>query len=479
MNNHQICGIVTGPTVSEAIEQINGVKHLVDCIELRIDYLENLNVKEIVSSTNLPVIMALRSHSHGGQFHGSAAEQREMIEELAKCSPVILDIESHLDSKWIQKLKKQYPHIKILRSHHDLFGSPQNLNLLIEDMKTPAVDVYKIVTHANDSLDGMRMLKFIRNCPENIIGFCMGDEGVFTRLLAPIMGSQLTYGPTAAPTAPGQISLSDLLEKFRIQTYSEKTDILGLIGNPVNKSKSIETHQRALHRLNIDGVYVQIRVTKENINEFLAMASELNFLGLSVTMPNKEIAAKMIRSPETAVNTLKFQGYKIEGLNTDGIGALRAIGHSKNKKMVILGAGGAAYGIAREAIRQNTEVVILNRTPARAEKLAETLHCEWNALDNFPEEAEKGYDILVNTIPSAECPVDEDFLLSNRVCLEVITKEKETPFTHAARNKGCHVVPGFDMFIEQAKEQYFWWYENQPNIDEVFNEISEEVSCKN
>ncbi len=299
MNNHQICGIVTGPTAREAIEQINGVKHLVDCIELRVDYLENFDVKEIVSSTNLPVIMTLRSDSHGGQFHGSAEQQLEMIEELAKCSPAILDIESHLDSQWIQKLKKQYPHIKILRSHHDVCGSPKNLNLIIENMKSPAVDLYKIVTHANDSLDGMRMLKFIRDCPENIIGFCMGDEGVFTRLLAPIMGSQLTYAPTVTPTAPGQISLSDLREKFHVQTYSQKTDILGLIGDPVNKSRSIDTHQRALHRLNINGVYVQIRVAKEHVNEFLTMALELNFLGLSVTMPNKEFHHILILIPNS------------------------------------------------------------------------------------------------------------------------------------------------------------------------------------
>lgn len=450
---HQLCGVIVGPST----------EHQVDCIEIRADLFDDVNeAKTLITSSSVPVILTLRSRSQGGQFAGTEEERLCILRSLLNLSPRYVDIESDVDPTFTTKLKNEYPNTQIICSYHNFQETPKDLEKIYNHMQRHPASLYKIVTYANSALDAMRMLLFVKRGGNNLIGFCMGEDGAFTRAVAPIMGSRISYGciDSSLATAPGQYSIDELIDRFRIKEVSKKTDLLGLIGNPVNRSLSIQTHHQMIRNRKLNAIYVQIRVDPQHLELFLNMAKEVGFRGLSITMPHKERVDEIIASNQGAVNTLKLSEGKYLGCNTDGIGAMAAIQYPRGTRIVILGAGGAAYGIAKEALRTGSEVTLVNRTPERARQAAERLGCSWGDLKKFPTIAKEGYDILINTIPPQEqSPVSAEQMIPNKVCLEVVSKPKETPFSIAAKQRGCLVIPGMRMFFEQAKKQFKWWYD--------------------
>ncbi len=170
-----------------------------------------------------------------------------------------------------------------------------------------------------------------------------------------------------------------------------------------------------------------------------------------------------------AINTLKIVNGKICGVNTDGFGALNAIEKTikvKGQRMVIIGAGGASKAIAYEACKRGALVIIFNRHAEKAMQLAKELACQGRGLEEMASLAESGYDILVNTTPVA-MPIDSSQILSDALVMDIKTKPRMTPFLEAAITKGCRVVYGYEMFVEQAIGQFDFWFDQALNSHEV------------
>jgi 3-dehydroquinate dehydratase/shikimate dehydrogenase len=473
MKSTQIIGITTTGIVPRDLP--------IDLLEIRVD----LCSPPVNESYSYPILATLRTKNQGGAFIGSTDEYLHLIQKLASQGPDWLDVETTISPLDFNRLRQNNPPVKLICSHHDTSGTPddESLERLWIDMQQRDADSYKIVCTAHNALDAMRLLRFAKG-KRNLTAFCMGVEGTFSRILSPIIGAPFIYAPLDSLCAPGQIPLEEMLERYRIDQLSSQTKILGLIGNPVDRSPSRWTHHKAISHLNIDAVYVRIAVDPGEVATFLKLAHELGFHGLSVTMPHKE----SIPSAENrAVNTLKFESNGIECLNTDGMGACDAV-ESKlpllGAHVVILGAGGAAIGIAKEALRRGATVTLLNRTLERAERAAKILGCSCGQLDDFATVAKEGYDILINTIPGGICSVDSEALLPGKVCLEVVSRPFITPFLLACRAKDCTTLPGITMFLGQAKEQFKWWFpqtESDKILDEAFSSpfhTDLEVLCK-
>src|SRR5262249_16514603 len=163
-----------------------------------------------------------------------------------------------------------------------------------------------------------------------------------------------------------------------------------------------------------------------------------------------------------AVNTLLFEEGKIFGFNTDGIGALNAIEKEfpvKDKRIVIIGAGGAAKAIAYEAHRRGGLVTIVNRDAEKALQIAQLLPCIGKGLDYMATCAETGYDVLINCTPSP-LPIASEYIIPQAIVMDIKTKPKETAFLKLAREKGCPIIYGYQMFIEQALGQFNLWFKN-------------------
>lgn len=404
-----------------------------DLIELRLDLFQPQQIEKLRALCKKPVIFTLK----------------EVDFKLLELSPDYVDLPSTTDSRTFEEIGRRFPRIQRICSYHNFKETT------FPHLSHPA-ELYKIVGYAHSTIDALKMLRFVRE--HRCLGLCMGEFGTVTRILAPLFGAPWTYAPIEPEqqTAPGQIFLEELAQTYRYRSLSPKTALYGLIGDPVSKSSGHIVHNHAFGELGLDAVYVKMRVKKEELSLFLPLCQEIGFRGLSVTMPLKERVLQ-----NRAVNTLAFREGKLYGWNTDGVGALEAlekIEKVKGKKVVLLGAGGVAIGIAKEAKKRGAKLFIVNRTLSRAEILAKEVEGEALALEHFSQLAKRGYDILMNCTPV--CPVSKEDLLENRLVMDVITKPRQTPLLIAAREKGCPTVEGIEMWIQQAIGQYEKWFGN-------------------
>ena len=154
------------------------------------------------------------------------------------------------------------------------------------------------------------------------------------------------------------------------------------------------------------------------------------------------------------------------GFNTDGVGALNAIEkitQVKNKKIVILGAGGTAKAIVYEALRRGAEVIVLNKTMKRAQAMQSKFNCKVYGLEQLKNLSTIGYDILINTTSVGIGAQEKTSLIPKRalipkaIVLDMVYKPIITKLLRMAQAKKCRSITGGEVFINQAIAQDFLW----------------------
>lgn len=474
-----ICVVIKGPTFEEAYQQISKAVVYADLVELRLDCFTSLDLyalKILRSHYFIPMIFTLRSHIQGGSYTQPEEQRLADIYRLIELKPEYLDLENHVSAGFIAEISSQCPEIKLVLSYHNFTETPEDLEGIYQEMKKTSAFFYKMAVTAKNCLDALRLVCWAKKSDDKLIAISMGFYGQFSRILGPMMGCPITYAALEEDqkSAPGQLSARTLIERYHHRSLNPHTSLYGLIGDPVDQSISDEVHNSLITASGIDAVYVKIQVDRSKLFDFLQFAKQMPFHGLSVTMPLKEHIFPFLDGidPQArdigAVNTLLFEEGKIFGFNTDGIGALNAIESEyqvKDKRIVIIGAGGATKAIAYEAHRRGGLVTIVNRDERKAFQVAKGLHCIGKGLDYMATCAETGYDILINCTPSP-LPVASDYILSQSIVMDITTKPKETTFLKLAMEKGCPVIYGYRMFIEQALGQFSLWFKNHFDIQE-------------
>jgi len=471
-----ISAIVRGPSLQDAKKQICLGNAQAKYLEFRLDRFSFFKLKMIQAlreSAEIPVIFTLRRSDQGGGWMGVEQSRLEKLVELATLEPDFIDVELGTDPSIYEKIQSRAPNIRILASYHHFSATPTDLESIYEKMQNPYISCFKIVSMANSLLDSLKMLRFLqKNQNGRLTAFCMGPHGQLTRILAPIYGGHMTYASLSKRDAIcGQLDIETLQQVYHYDRLNPHTKVLGLIGDPVSKSPSHYTHNQTIREIGIDAVYVKMCAGTGDIAVLLPLLKELNVYGLSVTMPLKEMAFNFVdivcplARQIGSVNTLLFKKNTILATNTDGVGALDAIEQKiqvKEKKFVIIGAGGAAKAIALEAKRRKAHLFLLNRTPEKAARLAARLSCYSGGFSQYPQIAAKGYDVLVNATPlglyGEQLPFAHD-LLAKKVVMDVVHTPLETPFLLAAKKKACTLVYGKEMFKRQAKKQFQFWFE--------------------
>ncbi len=255
--------------------------------------------------------------------------------------------------------------------------------------------------------------------------------------------------------------------------------LAGVIGYPVRHSRSPRLHNHWLARYGIDGAYLPLAAAPTALPAALAGLRATGFAGVNVTIPHKEAAAHLVdqldRSAERAgaVNTIVFTPAGAIGSNTDGDGFvanLKAHGVTPAGHALLLGAGGAARAIAAALLDSGLDVTISNRTPSRAQALAEALPglrlVEWQHRDL----ALDGCDLLVNTtslgMTDDTTPAIDLTGASRRlVVADIVYVPRETPLLAAAARLGHHPVDGLGMLLHQARGGFRAWFGVDPVVD--------------
>jgi shikimate dehydrogenase len=261
---------------------------------------------------------------------------------------------------------------------------------------------------------------------------------------------------------------------------SGKTKVCAIIGDPVEHSLSPIMHNAAFKELGLNLVYVAFTVTTRELQTAVLGARSLGLRGLNVTMPHKNTVMNYLDDVDAtaksigAVNTILSNNGRLIGYNTDGNGAMIALQENgvypEEKKMVILGAGGAAKAIAYQAAQDVDELVILNRTPEKTKKLAEMLQKSFGkkvkgaALSSevLKEELETA-DILVNATALGmhpdvnSSPVPPSLLRHDLCVMDIVYNPLETRLLNDAKAAGAKVVSGIEMLIYQGAVAFEIW----------------------
>ena len=457
--------------IQKALEQADGV-------ELRLDYLFQLDIDAIArlrAQCTLPVIFTLRSALQGGHYPCDEALRLQDMLRLAALNPDYVDVEYDVPDSFLQVLCAQYPSIKIICSYHDFIQTPEDLPGLFNALQRPYFYAYKIATQANTTTDALRMLVMVSKLQSHhkISGLCMGEYGLCTRIVGPVVGSMMSYAclDHAQATAPGQFLIRDLLTIYHYRQLNLDTKLYALIGDPVSASVGHIVHNQAMRMLHQNAVYLTLRVTSAALPEIIALCRNLPIWGFSITMPLKERMVSWMDSieprskPIQAINTMVKHQQSWMGCNTDGLGAIEALKQKcciNQQTIAILGAGGSARAIAYEALRQKARVIILNRSESKAQQLAMDLGCEAGALVALPS---LQYTVLINTLPeqaytdpSLAFFVQSMVVPATVIAMDIVYQPIDTVFINIVKALGCRCVFGYEMYIFQALLQIQYWF---------------------
>ncbi len=258
-----------------------------------------------------------------------------------------------------------------------------------------------------------------------------------------------------------------------MSSITGKTKVCGIIGDPIEHSMSPVMHNAAFEALGLDYAYLPFRVRREELPEAIAGIRALSVVGLNVTLPHKVDVIPLLDKLDTlaervrAVNTIVNEGGVLTGYNTDAPGFLQAL-RSKSiepdgKKIVILGAGGAAKGISFILAEAGANLVILNRTLPKAEELksqiAQFYRQNLKAMTLNEENMAKalgGADVLVNTtsvgmVPGVDqTPVPAKLLKSDMTVFDIVYNPLETRLLREAKAAGARTIDGLDMLVWQG-----------------------------
>ena len=441
-------------------------------VELRLDYIRgDVSIKRLLENRPSPVVITCRRDRDGGKFTGSEEQRQLLLRTAVAEGAEYVDLEGDV-AEHIPRFGKT----KRIVSLHDFNRTPANLDEIHERLCGLDPDVVKICTMANHPQDNLRILELTRKSKVPMIGLCMGDMGVPTRILAGRFGAPFTYATFhhERALAPGQLSYQQMTEIYHYDQIDSETEVYGVIADPVGHSLSPLIHNAAFVHLKFNKVYIPIRVPREDLSQFIDEAPQLGIKGLSVTIPHKEEVLEKLTEAEGAVrgigatNTVLLDGKHRRGYNTDYRAAMSSLetalganGGGENplsgKTALILGAGGVGKAIAYGLIRRGAKVVLTDGVPQCADELAQRFECrsiKWSARHNVSA------DLLINCTPVGmhpnvdETPFDRHHLRPSMLVFDAVYNPENTLLVKEARSRNCKVVTGVDMFVRQACLQF-------------------------
>jgi len=270
-------------------------------------------------------------------------------------------------------------------------------------------------------------------------------------------------------------------------------DVYGLIGNPVGHSLSPPMHEAAYEYLGVDARYVTFEPPADAAVRAVESAATLGVAGLNVTIPFKEDALGAVEPDALAaqvgaVNTIDFGSDPPTGHNTDATGLVRAFEHHRvvlDGRAVVVGAGGAGRAAAFALAGEGMCVDIANRTPGRAERLADAVTAAdvsgtaaghpLDALDELLDSA----TVLVNAtsvgMEEDRSPVPRTALHADLAVLDAVYRPVETRLLRDADRAGATTIDGAWMLLYQGVEAFERWTDCDAPVDVMNDALREHL----
>jgi len=265
------------------------------------------------------------------------------------------------------------------------------------------------------------------------------------------------------------------------------TELYGIIGNPVRHTLSPIIHNGAFRRMGLNAAYLAFEV--RNLKEAVSGIRGLGIRGMSVTIPFKTQIIPFLDEVESlagkikAVNTVVNKGGKLIGYNTDWYGAIEALEERvdlKDKKVTLLGAGGAARAIGYGLKERGCQIIIFNRSQDRAEVLAKELGCLCRALSSIEE---LNGDVIINAtsvgmFPHEGSPLPKEVLKKGMTVMDIVYRPLQTKLLRDAGEVGCSTIDGLEMLAYQGAAQLEIWTGKTVEIEPIKRDLRQALETE-
>jgi 3-dehydroquinate dehydratase/shikimate dehydrogenase len=469
-----------------------------DILELRTDYLENLNVDllrqliaEVKNSEDkkLPIIVTCRDKQQGGAIDYPQSLRVDILAAALKAGAEFIDFEyeNFISIEGQEKIRlalSQSSRGRLILSAHNFETKFNNIGKLYRKiLNVCPVAIPKLIYVANHITDCFDAFDLLHQTSAERIIFCMGPGGLISRILAKKLGCFLTFASIDElnTTAPGQLTIKDLKQLYRYDYIDAETKLYGVIADPVGHSLSPAIHNACFGEMQMNKLYLPLLVEggQHGFDSFLHHAllrKWLNFRAFSITIPHKQNALAYVRANRGyieplaqkigAANTLLVgPDGKLEAYNTDYAGALDAItagmkisrAKLNGLPVAVVGAGGVSRAIVAGLSDAGAQIKIYNRTIEKAQNLAAEFDCEFAPLDDLENLDVK---LLINCTsvgmhPNGEAtPVPKELLKRGMTVFDTVYNPAETLLLKEAKKKRIKTIDGISMFVNQAIAQF-------------------------
>jgi 3-dehydroquinate dehydratase/shikimate dehydrogenase len=467
----RICVTLTEETTAALIDRMADLAGVADLFEVRGDLVLDLDLLTVLRAKTRPLLFSCRPVSEGGRFPDDDPRRRLLLLEAVKRGYDYVDVEyrSGFLDVMVEKSGRG-----LIVSHHDLQGTPEDLDDLYQGMCALGADVVKVAVTPRSFADVGRLLDLAARAARRggapLLPVPLGPLGIPARILAGRYGAPFTYASArpGAEAAPGQLPAKLMADLYRVREINPATQVYGILGARVSRSLSPRIHNRAFAARGLDAVFVPLQA--EALEPFVAALPSLELAGFSVTQPYKVAIVPYLQALDEAataagsVNTVVVKDGKLHGATTDGLGVVSALEKKKvdleARRVLILGAGGAARSAALALRRRGAQVAILARDPAKAAAVAAALGCGADALASLPHQS---WDVLVNATPVGSRSAPDQSLVPaalhrpGAVVFDMVYDPVETPLLREAQAAGCVTIDGLQMLLAQAAAQFAIW----------------------
>ncbi|HKO04127.1 MAG TPA: shikimate dehydrogenase [Candidatus Acidoferrales bacterium] len=468
----KICAVVAESRAQDALAAARLALRRTSVIELRLDYLASEDEFAVLLRGIMPLaaratlIATCRRKEAGGRFDGSIARQisRLVLAAGSGCAWCDLEIETvgRLNSA---TLRKTLGDVRLIISSHDFTRTPARLGELRRRLESAGGDVVKIAALTRHYRELVRLLRTAHS-RRNVIVVPMGDVGLPGRIAAVREGSALAYASAGTPVAPGQLSLEAMQSVYRVERQNRRTQLYGIIGNPVGHSLSPLLHNAGFAHRHVNAVFVPFLV--RDLPDFMKSLRPLRISGLSVTIPHKQQVLRYLDECDPlaaevgAVNTIVSRAGQLHGYNTDHLGVMQSLGRRMKldgARVLIYGVGGAGRTVGFAAARAGAQVFFCARRTEAARNAARDFGAE--AVER-KDLREMEFDAIVNAtpigmMPNADASPLEPAELRCGLVFDLIYRPLRTRLLRLAERRGIATLSGVEMFVAQGVAQWELW----------------------
>ncbi|KAK4841176.1 hypothetical protein QYF36_000141 [Acer negundo] len=495
-NNLLVCTQLDCKTSEEMLTSMEKAKEEgADLVELCVDSMAPSShishIQTLFKQRTLPSIVSYRLKSSRKSSMGSCKNSCLQVLKLAldlDVEFVEMDYEVASDMSMCELIHGRSNTKIIVSSYVNGGGRPstEKLGDLIACMQATGADVIKLEIAVDYITDLVPIFQMLTYCQVPLIAMAVGSRGLISQLLGPKFGGFLVYGSLGGKSVPGLPTLVSLKQVYKLERTNADTKVFGVVSNPVGHSKGPILHNPAFRHTQYNGIYVPLLV--DDIKEFFATYTGIDFAGFSIGIPHKEAAVACcdevhpLAKSIGAVNTIirrPIDG-KLVGYNTDCEASISAIEDAlrerqvsngngvashitsllAGKTFVLVGAGGAGRALAFGAKSRGARVVIFNRNYERAKALAHAISGEALPYECLQEYCPENGMILANASAigmepnSNQSPIPKEALKAYEVVFDAVYTPRNTRLLREAAEVGANVVSGVEMFIRQALGQF-------------------------